>query len=405
VKRNILTIVVLLGIAGLLVGFAMPEYRQGESSLAGTTAKDFEFILDGKLTHLSDLRGKVVVLNFWATWCPPCVEETPSLNSLQAQIAQQGGVTFHDPQIAQEKKDCLDSEQAIRDELVQKWSGFNATDKIACTNESRMGGDSSYTELLTCLEMARDVRNLRTEADAPDEVIESTVTKYLEENAAELAAEKDQPFHPIGMTHGDAEAETAEVETTEVGPEIVSAAADASADVASSGVAKSTAASSGRPAATVTVKARKPAVPIHVERRDSTLQKISKLDIRGRISLAMRGSKEDRSILVRDSTKLVAIAVLESPKISDGEVEGFALQKNVLESVLRAIPMKRRFAKNYLIIRNLVFNPRTPLDLSLGLMKNLLIHDLKNLSDNKEVPDTIRKLALRMFKQKMEKKN
>ena len=146
------------------------------------------------------------------------------------------------------------------------------------------------------------------------------------------------------------------------------------------------------------------AQPGHEERRDSTLQKIAKLDIKGRISLAMRGSKEERSILVRDGTKLVALAVLESPKVSDGEVEGFALQKNVLEAVLRAIPLKRRFAKNYSIMRNLVYNPRTPLDLSLGLMKNLLIHDLKNLSANKEVSETIRKLALRMFKQKMDKK-
>ena len=85
-------------------------------------------------------------------------------------------------------------------------------------------------------------------------------------------------------------------------------------------------------------------------------------------------------------------------------MEAFALQKNVLEAVLRAIPMKRRFAKNYNITRNLVENPRTPLDLSLGLMKGLLTHDPKNLSGNKEVSDTIRKLALRMFKQRMEKK-
>lgn len=59
--------------------------------------------------------------------------------------------------------------------------------------------------------------------------------------------------------------------------------------------------------------------------------------------------------------------------------------------------------KNYAIVRNLVFNPRTPMDLGLGLMKNLLVNDLKNLSGNKEVSDTIRKLALRMFKQKVEK--
>ena len=129
--------------------------------------------------------------------------------------------------------------------------------------------------------------------------------------------------------------------------------------------------------------------PGQADRRDSTLQKISKLDIKGRIALAMRGNKEERSILIRDSTKLVSLAVLDSPKVSDAEVEAFALEKNVLEAVLRAIPMKRKYAKNYAIMRNLVTNPRTPIDVSLGFMKNLLTRDLKNLSDNKEVSDTI----------------
>jgi len=176
--------------------------------------------------------------------------------------------------------------------------------------------------------------------------------------------------------------------------------AEASAGTAA---AKTATAAAGKPAAsTAAAKARK--AHLGEERRDSTLQKIAKLDIRGRIALAMRGNKEDRSILIRDSTKLVSLAVLDSPKVSDAEVEAFALQKNVLEAVLRAIPMKRKYAKNYNIMRNLVYNPRTPLDLSLGLMKGLLIHDLKNLSSNKEVSDTIRKVALRMFRQKKEKK-
>jgi len=81
-------------------------------------------------------------------------------------------------------------------------------------------------------------------------------------------------------------------------------------------------------------------------------------------------------------------------------VEKFASQKNVLEAVLRQIPMKRRFIKNYNVVRNLVANPRTPIDVSLGLMKNLLVADLRHLSSNKEVSETIRKLALKMFKQK-----
>jgi hypothetical protein len=114
----------------------------------------------------------------------------------------------------------------------------------------------------------------------------------------------------------------------------------------------------------------------------------------------MKGSKEERTILVRDGTKVVALAVLDSPKVTDGEVEMFASQKNVLENLLRAISMKRRFMKRYTIVRNLVANPHTPLDVSLTLIKNLQLNDLKNLAANKDVSDTVRKLAEKMYKQK-----
>jgi hypothetical protein len=109
------------------------------------------------------------VLMLGAHLAVPAADSVPTLNVDQVceGIAQQGGVTFHDPQIGQEKKECIDSEQAIRTELVKQWPNFNASDKVACTNESRTGGDSSYTELLTCLEMARDVRTLRTESQEP----------------------------------------------------------------------------------------------------------------------------------------------------------------------------------------------------------------------------------------------
>jgi hypothetical protein len=74
----------------------------------------------------------------------------------------------------------------------------------------------------------------------------------------------------------------------------------------------------------------------------------------------------------------------------------------VLESVLREISLKRRFIKQYAILRNLTSNPRTPIDVSLGLIKHLLTPDLRNLTGNKEVSDTVRKLAMRMFRQKLE---
>jgi hypothetical protein len=224
-----------------------------------------------------------------------------------------------------------------------------------------------------------------------EQVVRQAIATYIQENQAELAAEADKPFEPVVMQDGAGIASG-----TEAAP-IPGAMVEAEAVSAAPSEAKPEASAEAKPA-------KKPGIPPADVRRDSTLQKIAKLDIKGRIGLAMRGSKEERSILVRDGTKLVALAVLDSPKVSEGEVENFALQKNVLEAVLRAIPLRRRFAKNYAIVRNLVYNPRTPLDLSLGLMKNLLVHDLKNLSGNKEVSDTIRKLALRMYKQKSEKK-
>ena len=82
----------VLSALGILLLFAMPSYRQGEASIAGKKAQDFPLEIAGKPRHLADLKGKVVVLNFWATWCPPCVEETPALNHLEKYIESRNGV-------------------------------------------------------------------------------------------------------------------------------------------------------------------------------------------------------------------------------------------------------------------------------------------------------------------------
>ena len=78
----------------VLVVFAMPHYRQGEASIAGKAAEDFSLQMNGKPMTLSGYRGKVVVLNFWASWCPPCVAETPYLNALQRHIDSKGGLVL-----------------------------------------------------------------------------------------------------------------------------------------------------------------------------------------------------------------------------------------------------------------------------------------------------------------------
>jgi hypothetical protein len=109
------------------------------------------------------------VLALGAQFILPVSDSVPVLNvePVCQGIAVQGGSSFHDPAIAKEKQDCLQSEKETRDELVKRWSTFSSADKNHCINEASMGGDSSYTELLTCLEMARDVRNLGSEQDAP----------------------------------------------------------------------------------------------------------------------------------------------------------------------------------------------------------------------------------------------
>ena len=237
-------------------------------------------------------------------------------------------------------------------------------------------------------------------AGAPDEdvsvaeaEIENAIREYLKENSAAIEAEKDKPFRPVG--EGELAVAESATQPAAGGPTTNSPAPVAAAETKSAPAATAQAAAAAQ---------AKQAVPVNpVERRDSTMQKIAKLDVKGRIALAMRGNKEERSILIRDSTKIISLAVLDSPKVSEAEVEGFANQRNVLDAVLRTIPMKRRFQKKYNILRNLVFNPRTPIDASLGLMKSLMAKDLKALTENKDVPEAVRKLAHRMFAQKMER--
>jgi cytochrome c biogenesis protein CcmG/thiol:disulfide interchange protein DsbE len=92
-KHKILGPIALILVAAVLYVFAAPSYRQGEASLAGRRAQDFPIQITGA-SRLADLRGKVIVLNFWASWCPPCLEETQSLNRLQEAIAGRGGVVL-----------------------------------------------------------------------------------------------------------------------------------------------------------------------------------------------------------------------------------------------------------------------------------------------------------------------
>jgi hypothetical protein len=228
--------------------------------------------------------------------------------------------------------------------------------------------------------------------DEAGEVPDEAVSSYLAEHAAEIAAEKDKPFQSVG---GIVDLLGTDYFPVSENKEMSEIEGSAEKVVAESAKAASAAAAVSKPVAAQPKSGQ----------RDNTMQKINRLDVKDRIQLALKGDKEERSILIRDGTKVVALAVLEAPKLSDGEVEKFALQKNVLEAVLRQIPLKRRFMKNYIVVRNLVSNPRTPLDLGLGLMKHIQIQDLKNISNNKEISETVRKMAMKLYKQRLDAAN
>jgi hypothetical protein len=132
----------------------------------------------------------------------------------------------------------------------------------------------------------------------------------------------------------------------------------------------------------------------------SVYAKIAAMTVSQKVSLCMKGNKDERAILIRDPSKLIARAVLGSPKISDQEIETFASLKSVTDEVLRLIAVNRKFMKNYTVLKNLAFNPRTPLDIGLTLLNRLLPQEQKAMAMDRNVSETMRKMAVRLSKPK-----
>jgi hypothetical protein len=121
------------------------------------------------------------------------------------------------------------------------------------------------------------------------------------------------------------------------------------------------------------------------------------LPIAARLKLAMKGTREQRAQLVRDSNKIVATAVLSSPKLTEAEVEAFCKMGNVSEDVLRIIGTNRSWLKNYGVVLGLARNPKTPPALSMQMMHRLTEKDIKMLTVDRNVPEALRLAARRML--------
>ena len=130
--------------------------------------------------------------------------------------------------------------------------------------------------------------------------------------------------------------------------------------------------------------------------RVSLIRRIMFLNARDRMKLAMKGDREARGILIRDSNRMVAVAVINTPRVTDQEVENIAAMRTVADEVLRLIALNRAWARSYPIIHNLVRNPRTPIATAITTLPRIRTRDLQNLTQNRNVSEAVRRQALRL---------
>jgi hypothetical protein len=126
------------------------------------------------------------------------------------------------------------------------------------------------------------------------------------------------------------------------------------------------------------------------ESRESIVQKLAQMSFTDRLKAAMKGSKEMRSILIRDPNKMISGAVLSSPKVTDSEAAGFARMASVSEDILRAIGHNRAWMKSYAVVLGLTRNPKTPVAMSLNLLPRLQDRDVQMISVDRNIPEPLR---------------
>src|SRR5437588_1561759 len=130
--------------------------------------------------------------------------------------------------------------------------------------------------------------------------------------------------------------------------------------------------------------------------RISMIRRIMFMTVKDRVKLAMKGDREARGILVRDTNKIVATGVIHNPRITDQEIEKIAAMRTVSDEVLRLIGMNRAWARSYPIIHNLARNPRTPMATAVQVLPRIRTNDLKSISQNRNVSEAVRRQAYRL---------
>ena len=132
--------------------------------------------------------------------------------------------------------------------------------------------------------------------------------------------------------------------------------------------------------------------------RISLIRQIIMMSIKDRIKLAMKGDREARGILIRDSNRIVAAGVIHNPRLTEHEVESIATMRTVSDEVLRLIAINRAWARSYSIIHNLVRNPRTPITTAMWILPRIRAKDLERISQSRNVADAVRRQAYRLVR-------
>ncbi len=122
----------------------------------------------------------------------------------------------------------------------------------------------------------------------------------------------------------------------------------------------------------------------------SLVQRLAMMTVPEKVKAAMKGTREMRGALIRDPNKLVALAVLSSPKVSETEIERYARMGSLAEDILRTIARTRAWMKNYAIVLALARNAKTPVAVSLNLLGRLKEGDVKRLSTDRNIPEPLR---------------
>jgi hypothetical protein len=130
--------------------------------------------------------------------------------------------------------------------------------------------------------------------------------------------------------------------------------------------------------------------------RVSMIRRIMFMTVKDRVKLAMKGDREARGILIRDSNKVVATGVIYNPRITEQEIENISAMRTVSDEVLRLIGLNRAWARSYPIIHNLARNPRTPMATAIQILPRIRAKDLKSISENRNVSEAVRRQAYRL---------